>query len=32
MVLPRTPIPRYGEEEEMAAEKADVDISMLPPG
>lgn len=32
MVLPRTPIPNYGEEEEAAIEKDDIDISMLPPG
>ncbi|WVQ96507.1 acetolactate synthase, small subunit [Kwoniella sp. CBS 9459] len=31
MVLPRTPIPRYGEEEEVA-EREEVDLSMLPPG
>ncbi|WVR06493.1 acetolactate synthase, small subunit [Kwoniella sp. DSM 27419] len=32
MVLPRTPIPRYGEEDEMVADKEEVDLSMLPPG
>ncbi|WWC70912.1 acetolactate synthase, small subunit [Kwoniella pini CBS 10737] len=33
MVLPRTPIPRYGEEEEeVVADKEEVDLSMLPPG
>ena len=32
MVLPRTPIPRYGEEEELAAESDQVDLSSLPPG
>ncbi|WVQ65608.1 acetolactate synthase, small subunit [Kwoniella botswanensis] len=32
MVLPRTPIPRYGEEEDAVAEKEEVDLSMLPPG
>ncbi|WVF68992.1 acetolactate synthase, small subunit [Kwoniella sp. CBS 6097] len=31
MVLPRTPIPKYGEEEEIA-EREEVDLSMLPPG
>jgi len=32
MVLPRTPIPRYGEEDEAAVAKEEIDISMLPPG
>ncbi|KAK8858745.1 acetolactate synthase, small subunit [Kwoniella newhampshirensis] len=32
MVLPRTPIPRYGEEDELIAEKEEIDVSMLPPG
>ncbi|WWC88559.1 acetolactate synthase, small subunit [Kwoniella dendrophila CBS 6074] len=32
MVLPRTPIPRYGEEDDVVAEKEEVDLSMLPPG
>lgn len=32
MVLPRTPIPRYGEEDELAAEKEEIDVSLLPPG
>ncbi|WWC62767.1 acetolactate synthase, small subunit [Kwoniella dejecticola CBS 10117] len=32
MVLPRTPIPRYGEEDEAVAEKEEIDVSMLPPG
>lgn len=32
MVLPRTPIPRYGEEEEAIAEREEIDVSMLPPG
>ncbi|OWZ26985.1 acetolactate synthase, small subunit [Cryptococcus neoformans] len=32
MVLPRTPIPRYSEEDELAAEKEEIDVSLLPPG
>jgi acetolactate synthase-1/3 small subunit len=32
MVLPRTPIPRYGEEEEAMTEREELDASMLPPG
>ncbi|WVW84878.1 acetolactate synthase, small subunit [Kwoniella bestiolae CBS 10118] len=32
MVLPRTPIPRYGEEDEAVADKEEIDMSMLPPG
>ncbi|WWD18640.1 acetolactate synthase, small subunit [Kwoniella shandongensis] len=33
MVLPRTPIPRYGEEDELVLDdKEEVDLSMLPPG
>ena len=32
MVLPRTPIPQYGAEEEEFAEAEEVDLSMLPPG
>lgn len=32
MVLPRTPIPRYGEEEDVAELADEVDLSMLPPG
>ena len=32
MVLPRTPIPRYGEEDDVEAEKSEIDVSMLPPG
>ncbi|KAL7420769.1 acetolactate synthase, regulatory subunit [Cryptotrichosporon argae] len=32
MVLPRTPIPRYGEEDEVATPTEAVDLSMLPPG
>jgi hypothetical protein len=31
MVLPRSPIPNHGEEEEMA-ERTEVDVSLLPPG
>ncbi|ORX37234.1 small subunit of acetolactate synthase-domain-containing protein [Kockovaella imperatae] len=32
MVLPRTPLARWGEEEEVAIERGEVDASMLPPG
>jgi acetolactate synthase-1/3 small subunit len=32
MVLPRTPIPRYGEEDVAAEEAEEIDLSMLPPG
>ncbi|WVQ85035.1 acetolactate synthase, small subunit [Cryptococcus sp. DSM 104549] len=32
MVLPRTPIPRYGEEDDLVVEKEEIDVSMLPPG
>ncbi|WVQ73389.1 acetolactate synthase, small subunit [Cryptococcus sp. DSM 104548] len=31
MVLPRTPVPRYNEEDAVA-EKEEIDVSMLPPG
>jgi acetolactate synthase-1/3 small subunit len=32
MVLPRTPIPKYGGEEEVMTESGPVDLSLLPPG
>nr|ODN89782.1 acetolactate synthase, small subunit [Cryptococcus depauperatus CBS 7855] len=32
MVLPRTPIPKYGDEDDVVGEKEEVDVSMLPPG
>ncbi|WRT67949.1 acetolactate synthase, small subunit [Kwoniella shivajii] len=32
MALPRTPIPRYGEEDDIIAEKEEIDVSLLPPG
>lgn len=32
MVLPRTPVPRYGDEEEVMAAREELDASMLPPG
>ncbi|KAK4685130.1 acetolactate synthase I/III small subunit, partial [Tremellales sp. Uapishka_1] len=32
MVMPRTPIARYGEEDEVVAVAEEIDMSMLPPG
>jgi hypothetical protein len=32
MVLPRTPVARYTEEEEVSQAREELDASMLPPG
>lgn len=32
MVLPRTPVPRYSEDEEVVQAREELDASMLPPG